>query len=79
MTARDDLAQAFKSAVLDKTEWRPVASRPKEGTVSLVCLAVGGVASRRAAAIFRDGRWLNGKGNRPLQFEPTHWLAWLDD
>lgn len=72
MTPRQQLAAAFKSAVLDRATWRSVGEPPAEGCVTLVAMT-----GRTAAAVFRNGKWTNGKGN-PLRFEPTHWADFND-
>ena len=71
-SARHRLAVAFKAAVFEKTEWRPVSNEPAPGHITLVS-----GEGRTAAGIFKDAGWTNGKG-KPLPFVPTHWLAWLD-
>lgn len=54
---------------------RSASILPPDGTV---CHADNGprtgTIARMATAIFRDGKWTNGKG-RPIAFEPTHWTT----
>ena len=73
MSDRQDLAAAFRKALLDKIVWNPMSEVPKDGTVSLLT-----DERRRVVGIFRNGEWRTERGKQ-LTFAPTYWMAFKDE
>ena len=57
---------------------RPVSHVPPDGIVCVVDNGTDTGWSWRVGAMFKDGKWTNGRGE-PLDHEPTFWTTLAGD
>ena len=58
------------------TEWQPIETAPKDGTIVLL----SGPDQKPASGYYQDGWWLCvGTGSVKLTLDPTRWMGLPDE
>jgi hypothetical protein len=59
------------------TEWEPTSIAPSNRDLEICVLDYDGIVHTFPLACHKDGpNWVDARGNRHVDIQPTHWRKW---